>query len=127
MSTPSPTYLATNPEWSKNKNGTGSRLDADHSKKGSFLHADSQPALVSRRSVTVSHTTVLSLLGHEGSGSGRRCGAIPGKRLFLLRYRHRRVPLQRPEGRVKTRSPPVVPNSGNQVVLNPGNRGGPNS
>jgi len=72
----------------------------------------------------MSHITVLSLLSHEGSGSGQRCGAIPGKRLFLLSYR---VLLQRPEGRVKTRPPPVVPNSGNQVVLNPGNRRGPNS
>jgi len=79
------------------------------------------------RSATVSHITVLSLLSHEGSGSGQRCGAIPGKRLFLLSYRHRRVLLQRLEGRVKTRPSPAVPNSGNQVVLNPGNCRGPNS
>src|SRR5215831_4613667 len=69
------------------------------------LSGFSQPSTPPHRHAARAHTTIPSLLGHQRSGVGRRYGAIPDKRLFLLRYRHRRVPPPAPPRGASKRGP----------------------
>src|SRR6516162_7662625 len=77
----------------------------DLAKPAAFSQPSSNLLVPPHRHAARAHTTIPSLLGHQRSGVGRRYGAIPDKRLFLLRYRHWRVPPPAPPRGASKRGP----------------------